>query len=118
MYGWKINFLHYPEDELDEHEQFWIKRYAKNGYQLPNKTAGGGARERSRSASTDRQRDIMTDHAGEENAGKRTVTYHGKTSDCGIEAGEAREQSVGKAVGEVQQAIGREKLYVNVWGLS
>ena len=41
VYGWKINFLHYPEDELDEHEQFWIKRYAKNGYQLRNKTAGG-----------------------------------------------------------------------------
>lgn len=41
VYGWKINSLHYPEDELDEHEQFWIKRYAKNGYQLRNKTAGG-----------------------------------------------------------------------------
>ncbi len=41
VYGWKINFLHYPEDELDEYEQFWIKRYAKNGYQLRNKTAGG-----------------------------------------------------------------------------
>ena len=41
VHGWKINFLHYPEDELDEHEQFWIKRYAKNGYQLRNKTAGG-----------------------------------------------------------------------------
>ena len=36
VYGWKINFLHYPENELDEHEQFWIKRY-----QLRNKTAGG-----------------------------------------------------------------------------
>lgn len=41
VYGWKINFLHYPENELDEHEQFWIKRYAKNGYQMRNKTAGG-----------------------------------------------------------------------------
>lgn len=41
MYGWNINFMHYPENELDEHEQFWIKRYAKSGYQLRNKTAGG-----------------------------------------------------------------------------
>ncbi len=41
VYGWKINFMHYPENELDEHEQFWIKRYAKSGYQLRNKTAGG-----------------------------------------------------------------------------
>ena len=40
-YGWNINFMHYPENELDEHEQFWIKRYAKSGYQLRNKTAGG-----------------------------------------------------------------------------
>lgn len=46
VYGWKINFLHYPEDELDEHEQFWIKRYAKNGYQLRNKTAGGQGEEK------------------------------------------------------------------------
>ena len=22
VYGWKINFLHYPEDELDEHSNF------------------------------------------------------------------------------------------------
>lgn len=40
-YGWKIGFLNYPESELDEKEQYYIKAYAKNGYQLRNKTAGG-----------------------------------------------------------------------------
>lgn len=39
-YGWKINFLHYPESELDEKEQYWIKEYADKGYQLRNKTSG------------------------------------------------------------------------------
>lgn len=33
--------MHYPEEELDKHEQFWIRKYANSGYQLRNKTAGG-----------------------------------------------------------------------------
>ena len=40
-YGWNVFFLHFTESELDEKEQFYIKQYAKNGYQLRNKTAGG-----------------------------------------------------------------------------
>lgn len=39
--GWNVNFMHYPEEELDNHEQFWIRKYANSGYQLRNKTAGG-----------------------------------------------------------------------------
>lgn len=40
-YGWKVGYLKYPEDELDEKEQYYIKAYALKGYQLRNKTAGG-----------------------------------------------------------------------------
>jgi len=40
-YGWRIGFLHFPENELDEMEQKYIKQYADKGYQLRNKTAGG-----------------------------------------------------------------------------
>lgn len=39
--GWNIGFLHFPLLELDEKEQYYIKMYAQNGYQLRNKTAGG-----------------------------------------------------------------------------
>ena len=39
-YGWKVNFMHFDEFELDEWEQHYIKVYANNGYQLRNKTAG------------------------------------------------------------------------------
>ena len=39
-YGWKVNFMHYPQSQLDEQEQYWIKQYADNGYQLRNKTSG------------------------------------------------------------------------------
>lgn len=39
-YGWKIGFLNCPESKLDELEQYWIKRYADEGYQLRNKTSG------------------------------------------------------------------------------
>lgn len=40
LYGWKVNFMHYPKSELDEQEQYWIKQYADKGYQLRNKTSG------------------------------------------------------------------------------
>lgn len=39
-YGWKIGFLHCPQNELDKWEQHYIKAYADNGYQLRNKTSG------------------------------------------------------------------------------
>lgn len=38
--GWNVGFLKYPERDLDEAEQYWIKRYAEKGYQLRNKTSG------------------------------------------------------------------------------
>lgn len=40
-YGWKIGFMQFSISELDEKEQYYIKMYARNGYQLRNKTAGG-----------------------------------------------------------------------------
>lgn len=39
--GWRIHFLEFPEGELDEMEQRYIRKYANAGYQLRNKTAGG-----------------------------------------------------------------------------
>lgn len=39
--GWKVNYLPFPEEELDKREQFYIKKYASAGYQLRNKTSGG-----------------------------------------------------------------------------
>ncbi len=39
--GWDINTIYYPEEMLDEKEQFFIREYANAGYQLRNKTAGG-----------------------------------------------------------------------------
>jgi hypothetical protein len=40
IYGWKIGFMHYPAEELDKWEQYWIRKYADGGYQLRNKTSG------------------------------------------------------------------------------
>lgn len=39
-YGWKVGFMHFPEELLDEKEQRYIKLYAQEGYQLRNKTSG------------------------------------------------------------------------------
>lgn len=41
--GWDINFLHFPKEQLDEKERYYITLYAQNGYQSRNKDTGGGA---------------------------------------------------------------------------
>ena len=38
--GWNIHFLVFPKDQLDEQEQYYIKKYANAGYQLRNVTSG------------------------------------------------------------------------------
>lgn len=38
--GYKVYFLEYPENMLDEMEQKYIKHYANAGYQLKNSTSG------------------------------------------------------------------------------
>ena len=39
-YGWKVDFVHAKESDLDEMEQHYIKQFANAGYQLRNKTSG------------------------------------------------------------------------------
>ena len=39
--GYKVYFLEFPEDELYEKEQYYIKKYANAGYQLKNIESGG-----------------------------------------------------------------------------
>ena len=41
--GYKIHFLRFPEEELDEKEKYFIKQYANAGYQLRNVESGGTA---------------------------------------------------------------------------
>ena len=45
-YGWRVEFLNFSEDELDEKEKFYIKQYADAGYQLRNVSVGGQGSER------------------------------------------------------------------------
>lgn len=39
-HGWQVYALHFPIEELDEKEQYYIKKYADAGWQLRNKTSG------------------------------------------------------------------------------
>ena len=39
--GWRVHFLEFPESQLDEKEQYYIKQYANGGYQLRNHESGG-----------------------------------------------------------------------------
>ena len=38
--GWNVHFLTFPKEQLDEKEQYYIKKYANAGYQLRNVTSG------------------------------------------------------------------------------
>lgn len=40
IYGWKIDFIYFSLNDLDAMEQYYIRKYANNGYQLRNKTSG------------------------------------------------------------------------------
>lgn len=40
-HGWRVEFLNFPESELDEKEKYYIKLYANKGYQLRNVSLGG-----------------------------------------------------------------------------
>lgn len=39
--GWRVNFLEFGENELNEKEQYYISKYANAGYQLRNVESGG-----------------------------------------------------------------------------
>ena len=45
-YGWRVEFLNFPESQLDEKEKYYIKLYADKGYQLRNVSIGGQGSER------------------------------------------------------------------------
>lgn len=40
-YGWRVEFLNFPESQLDDKEKEYIKKYADAGYQLRNVSIGG-----------------------------------------------------------------------------
>ena len=39
--GYKVHFLEFPESQLDEKEQYFIKKYANAGWQMRNTESGG-----------------------------------------------------------------------------
>ena len=44
--GWRVEFLNFPSEQLDELEKTYIKQYADAGYQLRNVSVGGQGSER------------------------------------------------------------------------
>ena len=53
VFGWKVNFLNFPIDQLDAKEQQYIKQYALNGYQLRNLTSGSQGEGKKKSRQND-----------------------------------------------------------------
>ena len=44
--GWRVEFLNFPSERLDDVEKTYIKQYANAGYQLRNVSVGGQGSER------------------------------------------------------------------------
>lgn len=40
-YGWKLHFLHFPKEQLDEKEVYFINKYKNAGYEMYNIESGG-----------------------------------------------------------------------------
>lgn len=54
-YGWKVEYMNVPIDQLDEQEKYYIRFYAENGYQLRNVSLGGQGENRSSGSIGDRK---------------------------------------------------------------
>ena len=54
-YGWKVEYMNVPLDQLDEQEKYYIRFYAENGYQLRNVSLGGQGENRSSGTIGDRK---------------------------------------------------------------
>lgn len=54
-YGWKVEHMNVPLDQLDEQEKYYIRFYAENGYQLRNISLGGQGESRSSGTIGDRK---------------------------------------------------------------
>lgn len=54
-YGWRVEFLNFPENQLDEKEKYYIKLYADKGYQLRNVSLGGQGENRASGSIGDRK---------------------------------------------------------------
>ena len=39
--GWRVEFMNFPKEKLDEAEKYYIKKYADAGFQLRNVSLGG-----------------------------------------------------------------------------
>ena len=53
--GWRVEFLNFPESQLDEKEKYYIKLYADKGYQLRNVSLGGQGENRASGSIGDRK---------------------------------------------------------------
>lgn len=38
--GWRVMYRNFPPEQLDEREQYYVRQFANQGYQLRNKTSG------------------------------------------------------------------------------
>ena len=83
--GWRIGCLYFNEELLNEKEQYYIKLYANNGYQLRNKTSGSQDGEKFGIAENKSGKGYWEGvRQGEKNAFKTIKVFFDKYLDYGI----------------------------------
>lgn len=82
-HGYKIRQMNFPVAKLDDAEQYYVREYALQGYQLRNKTAGG---QKSKRAIADVETKTYSEgvHYGEIKALRRIKVYFDKYLDFSI----------------------------------
>lgn len=53
--GWRVEFMNFPKEKLDEAEKYYIKKYADAGFQLRNVSLGGQGDQRARGQINDKK---------------------------------------------------------------
>lgn len=105
--GWKIDCIKYPESDLNEKEQMWVKEFANSGYQLRNKTSGSQDSKKKDIADNMRKGYQQGLHNGYEKARKEVAKLFEKNLTYSIN---------GKPTKNKEKALEKFSLFVEVGG--
>lgn len=105
--GWKIEWILFSENELNEKEQEYIRLYAEKGYQLRNKTSGSQDNTKKAISETVVKGYQMGLHKGYENARKYVAQLFDKNLKCNYQGDKKPTKNQEKAMLKFNEFIGK-----------
>lgn len=105
--GWKIEYLLFPVEELNDREQEFIRLYAEKGYQLRNKTSGSQDNSKKAISDTVVKGYQMGLYKGYEKARKYIAHLFDKNLECNYKGDRTPTKNQEKAMIKFNEFIGR-----------